>query len=107
LGNERFSRVIWYRWPSYRTVKSLFTVRVFSQAEILCFAQVESGLQLAWRSPELDASARDLLADRVGHGQGPLRRRLARPRQAPGRRRPVARPVGQVRFSLRRCPNIG
>ena len=39
-------------------------LRVFSQAEILCFAQGESGLQLAWRSPELEASARDLLADR-------------------------------------------
>jgi hypothetical protein len=39
-------------------------LRVFDQAEILCFAQGEEGLQLAWRSPELDASARDLLADR-------------------------------------------
>ena len=41
------------------------SVRVFAQAEILCFAQGEAGLQLAWRSPELDASARDLLADRT------------------------------------------
>ena len=40
-------------------------LRVFAQAEILCFAQGEAGLQLAWRSPELDASARDLLADRT------------------------------------------
>ena len=40
------------------------SVRVFAHAEILCFGQGESGLQLAWRSPELDASARDLLADR-------------------------------------------
>ena len=39
-------------------------LRIFAQAEILCFAQGEAGLQLAWRSPELDASARDLLADR-------------------------------------------
>ena len=39
-------------------------LRVFAQAEILCFAQGEAGLQLAWRSPLLDASARDLLADR-------------------------------------------
>ena len=39
-------------------------VRVFAQAEILCFAQGATGLQLAWRSPQLDASARDLLADR-------------------------------------------
>ena len=39
-------------------------VRVFAQAEILCFAQGDTGLQLAWRSPQLDASARDLLADR-------------------------------------------
>jgi hypothetical protein len=40
-------------------------LRVFSQAEILCFAQGEAGLQLAWRSPGLDASARDLLVDRT------------------------------------------
>ena len=39
-------------------------MRVFAQAEILCFAQGETGLQLAWRSQQLDASARDLLADR-------------------------------------------
>jgi hypothetical protein len=39
-------------------------LRVFAHAEILCFAQGEAGLQLAWRSPQLDASARDLLADR-------------------------------------------
>ena len=40
------------------------SVRVFAQAEVLCFAQGDTGLQLAWRSPQLDASARDLLADR-------------------------------------------
>jgi hypothetical protein len=39
-------------------------LRVFAHAEILCFAQGDTGLQLAWRSPQLDASARDLLADR-------------------------------------------
>ena len=39
-------------------------LRVFAQAEILCFAQGDTGLQLAWRSPQLEASARDLLADR-------------------------------------------
>ncbi len=39
-------------------------LRVFAHAEILCFAQGEAGLQLAWRSSELDASACDLLADR-------------------------------------------
>lgn len=39
-------------------------LRVFAQAEILCFAQGDTGLQLAWRSPQLDASARDVLADR-------------------------------------------
>jgi hypothetical protein len=38
-------------------------LRVFAQAEILCFAQGDTGLQLAWRSALLDASARDLLAD--------------------------------------------
>ena len=40
------------------------SLRVIDQAEILCYAQGDAGLQLAWRSPELDASARDLLADR-------------------------------------------
>jgi len=40
-------------------------LRVFAQAEILCFAQGEAGLQLAWRSQGVDASARDLLADRT------------------------------------------
>ncbi|MHB9060429.1 MAG: hypothetical protein ACYC47_02890 [Desulfobacteria bacterium] len=39
-------------------------LRVFAHAELLCFAQTETGLQLAWRSSELDASARDLFADR-------------------------------------------
>jgi hypothetical protein len=39
-------------------------LRVFSQAEILCFAQGDAALQLAWRSPQIEASARDLLADR-------------------------------------------
>ena len=39
-------------------------LRVFSQAEILCFAQGDAALQLAWRSPQVEASARDLLPDR-------------------------------------------
>jgi hypothetical protein len=39
-------------------------LRVRSQAELLCFAQGEGSLQLAWRSPQSDASARDLVADR-------------------------------------------
>ncbi len=39
-------------------------LRVFSHAEILCFAQGDAALQLAWRSPQVEASARDLLADR-------------------------------------------
>jgi len=39
-------------------------LRVRSQAELLCFAQGEGSLQLAWRSPQNDASARDLVADR-------------------------------------------
>ena len=38
-------------------------LRVSNRAELLCFAQVEDRLQLAWRSPETDASARDLLVD--------------------------------------------
>jgi hypothetical protein len=40
-------------------------LRVFAGAEILCFAQGDAGLHLAWRSPLLDASARDLLVDRT------------------------------------------
>jgi hypothetical protein len=40
-------------------------LRVFAGAEILCFSQGDAGLQLAWRSPLLDASARDLLVDRT------------------------------------------
>ena len=40
------------------------SVRIFDEAEILCFAQGDTGLQLAWRSPQLDASGRDLFADR-------------------------------------------
>ncbi|MFA6146809.1 MAG: VCBS repeat-containing protein [bacterium] len=39
-------------------------LRVMAQAEILCFGQGDNGLQLAWRSPQIDASARDLIADR-------------------------------------------
>jgi hypothetical protein len=39
-------------------------LRIFAQAEILCFGQGDTDLPLAWRSPQLDASARDLLADR-------------------------------------------
>ena len=73
-------------------------LRVFAQAEILCFAQGEAGLQLAWRSPELDASARDLLADRSAPTA--IRYAVASRDRAKllGRRRPVARSVGQVRF---------
>jgi hypothetical protein len=40
-------------------------LRVFSHVEILCFAQGDAALQLAWRSPQIEASARDLLADRL------------------------------------------
>jgi len=39
-------------------------LRVRSHAELLCFAQGDGSLQLAWRSPQTDASARDLVADR-------------------------------------------
>lgn len=39
-------------------------LRIFAKAELLCFAQGDTGLQLAWRSPQFDASARDLVADR-------------------------------------------
>ncbi len=39
-------------------------IRIRSQAELLCFAQAGDSLQLAWRSHQADASARDLVADR-------------------------------------------
>jgi len=39
-------------------------LRVYSQVELLCFAQGEMALQLAWRSPQSNSSARDLVADR-------------------------------------------
>ena len=66
--SKLFRNVLWIgiapkvnRRPSSNSSKvSSSNVRT----EILCFAQGESGLQLAWRSPGLDASARDLLADR-------------------------------------------
>jgi hypothetical protein len=41
------------------------SLRVYAEAEILCFAQGDAGLQLAWRSPLLDTSARGLLVDRT------------------------------------------
>jgi hypothetical protein len=41
-------------------------LRVRSLAELLCFAQGMDSLQLAWRSPQSDASARDLVAERAG-----------------------------------------
>jgi hypothetical protein len=41
-------------------------IQLRSQAELLCFAQGEISLQLAWRSSQADASARDLVADRSG-----------------------------------------
>ena len=47
-------------------------LRVYSQAEILCFAQTDAAMQLAWRSPQLEASARDLLAVRPP-SPGPVR----------------------------------
>ena len=41
-------------------------LRVRSLAELLCFAQEADSLQLAWRSPQSDASARDLVVGRTG-----------------------------------------
>jgi hypothetical protein len=38
-------------------------LRFSTGAELLCFAQVGDKLQLAWRSPETEASARDLLVE--------------------------------------------
>jgi hypothetical protein len=43
-------------------------LRVSSQAELLCFAQAGDALQLAWRSPEVEASAQDLLVERMKDG---------------------------------------
>ncbi len=39
-------------------------LRLYAQVELLCFAQGPDNLQLAWRSPQWDASGRDLVADR-------------------------------------------
>jgi hypothetical protein len=43
-------------------------LRVSTQAELLCFAQAGDALQLVWRSPQADASAQDLLVERVKNG---------------------------------------
>ena len=43
-------------------------VRVYSHAELLSFAQGEKSLQLAWRSPQSDVSARDVALDRSTPG---------------------------------------
>jgi FG-GAP-like repeat len=43
-------------------------LRVFADAELLCFAQAGDRLQLAWRTPQFEASARDLLAERTSRG---------------------------------------
>jgi len=43
-------------------------LRLYTHAELLCFAQAGNSLQLAWRSPEVEASARDLLTERVKNG---------------------------------------
>jgi hypothetical protein len=43
-------------------------LRVSTQAELLCFAQAGDALQLAWRSSEADASAQDLLVERMKDG---------------------------------------
>jgi hypothetical protein len=40
------------------------SLRVSSRAEILCFAQGDASMQLAWRSPQLESSARDLIVSR-------------------------------------------
>jgi hypothetical protein len=43
-------------------------LRVSTLAELLCFAQAGDALQLAWRSPQTEASARDLLVERMKNG---------------------------------------
>lgn len=40
------------------------SLRVATQAELVCFSQMGDSLQLAWRSPHTGASAQDLLLDR-------------------------------------------
>jgi len=47
-------------------------LRVYSRAEILCFAQMDGAMQLAWRSPQLEASARDFIPVRP-RSPGPVR----------------------------------
>jgi hypothetical protein len=39
-------------------------LRVHTRAELLCFAQAGDALQLAWRSPQWEASVNDLVVDR-------------------------------------------
>jgi hypothetical protein len=43
-------------------------LRVSTQAELLCFVQAGNALQLAWRSPQTEATARDLLVERARNG---------------------------------------
>jgi hypothetical protein len=43
-------------------------LRITTRAELLCFGQAGESLQLAWRSPQADSSAQDLLVDRLGKG---------------------------------------
>jgi hypothetical protein len=43
-------------------------LRLYAQVELLCFAQGADNLQLAWRSPQWDASGRDLFVDRTVPG---------------------------------------
>jgi hypothetical protein len=44
-------------------------IRVFSNAEVLCFAQDGDALHLAWRTPQTGASARDAFIDLSQGGQ--------------------------------------
>ncbi|MBE0603439.1 MAG: VCBS repeat-containing protein [Deltaproteobacteria bacterium] len=39
------------------------SLRVATQSELVCFSQGNDSLQLAWRSPQTDTSAQDLLTD--------------------------------------------
>jgi hypothetical protein len=55
------------------TAGSFFeNLRVYSNAEALCFAQEGDALRLAWRTPQVASSARDAFVDAPGGGK-PLR----------------------------------
>lgn len=53
-------------------------LRLYSNAELLCFAQAGEGLELAWRSAQIGSSAHDLFLERSA-GKGISRMGIASP----------------------------